>query len=200
MRIAVFGRSRRASSAARSPSSVKVGGSRTSTIAMSGSLELHRVHERVAVVDGRHDLEAVVAQQAHEPVPQEGEILGDHDAQGSTASTIVRPTGRALDAERPVERLDAAAQPAQARSVRIGAAAAVVEHGDDDRVAHADDPDVDARRAAVLGRVRERLGGDEVRRRLDRRGRPLGQLDVDVDRERAAARRGRRAPRRGRDR
>ena len=45
---------------------------------------------------------------------------------------------------------------------------------------------VDGRRAAVTHGVRQRLGDDEVRRRLHRRRRALVQLDVEPDRERRA--------------
>ena len=47
--------------------------------------------ERVGVVDRRDDLEAVRLEQAHHPVAQEREVLGDHDPHGSSTRTIVGP-------------------------------------------------------------------------------------------------------------
>src|SRR5579875_2481136 len=49
------------------------------------------IHERVSVADRRDDVEAVVAQQPRQAVAEQREVFGDHDAQGSTASTIVGP-------------------------------------------------------------------------------------------------------------
>ena len=63
--------------------------------------------ERLAVVDRGDDLEAAVAQQAVEPVAQQREVLGDHDAHGSSARTSVGPPGGLSIAQRAVERLDA---------------------------------------------------------------------------------------------
>src|SRR5262249_40090547 len=49
------------------------------------------VDERVAVCDCGGDVEAVVAEQACEPVAQQGKVLGDHDAHGSSALIVVGP-------------------------------------------------------------------------------------------------------------
>ena len=96
------------------------------------------MHERVAVADRGDDVEAVVAQQPRQAVAQEREIFGDHDPHGITARIVVGPPGRARDLERAVERLDAAAR-ARAGPLpdRIGAAAAVVDDLDDERLAAA---------------------------------------------------------------
>src|SRR5262249_19562145 len=47
--------------------------------------------EGVAVRDRCGDVEAVVVEQAREPVAEEGEVLGDHDAHGSSALIVVGP-------------------------------------------------------------------------------------------------------------
>ena len=62
-----------------------------STIARSGSLAQDRVDERVGVGDLGDDVEVVVAEQPGEPVAQEREVLGDHDAHGSSARIVVGP-------------------------------------------------------------------------------------------------------------
>ena len=56
----------------------------------------------------------------------------------------------------------------------------------------------DAGRAGVARRVRERLGDDVVDRHLDRRRRPLGEVDAERDWDRAAAGEGAQRGRRGR--
>ena len=139
-----------------------------------------------ASVDRRDDLEAVVAQQPGETVAEEREILGDHDAHGSSALTVVGPAGGALDRERPVERLDPPPQPGEPAPGRVGAARAVVGDRDLEPVVAPSDRDLDARGAGVLGGVRERLGGDEVRGRLDAPRAGVRKVDRDGRRQRAA--------------
>ena len=82
--------------------------------------------QRVAVVDGRHDLEAVVPEQAGETVAQEREILGDHDPHGSSTRTIVGPPSGLYDVQGPVERLGSLAEPGQAGPGPIRSALSVV--------------------------------------------------------------------------
>ena len=142
-----------------------------STIAMSGPLEQHGVHERVAVADRGDDVEAVVAQQAREPVAQEREILGDHDPHGITARTVVAAARRARDLERAVERLDAPREPDEPGSRRVGAPDAVVGDLHEHRGPAPADGDVDVLGVRVLAGVGERLGDDEVGRALDGRRR-----------------------------
>src|SRR5919109_886491 len=93
MRIGRPGMRRRASSAARTPSSL----------------------------DGGGDLEAHVAQEADEAVAQEREVLGDHDAHGSSALIVVgppaglwtvsEPSSASMRRLRPVSPLPAASAP-----------------------------------------------------------------------------------------
>ena len=106
-----------------------------STIATSGRSSSDRVHERVAVADRRDDVEAVVAQEPRQAVAQQREILGDHDPHGITALIVVGPPAGLDDVERAVERLDAAREAAEPAAGRIGAALAVVDDLDDERVA-----------------------------------------------------------------
>ena len=91
---------------------------------------LRRDHaeQRVAVLDRGDHVEAVVPQQPRQPVAQEREVLGDHDAHGSSARTVVGPPVGARDAERTVERLDAPPEARQALAGRVRTTAAVVAH------------------------------------------------------------------------
>ena len=91
------GTRRRASSAARRPSSRKLGGRRTSTTATSGRSPRDRVDEGVAVLDGGDHLHPAVAEQADDAVAQQREVLGDHDPHGSSAVRIVPPARGAVD-------------------------------------------------------------------------------------------------------
>ena len=158
--------------------------------------------ERVGVVDGRDDLEAVSREQAHHPVAQQREVLGDHDPHGSSARTTVGPPAGLVDGERPVERLDAAAQAGEARRRRGRRRRARRRRpATSSTSARRADVDRDAVARRVLGGVRERLGDDEVRGGLDRRRRAARRArPATVDRQRAAVgeRRERRARARGR--
>src|SRR5690606_22048525 len=80
------------------------------------------------------------------------------------------PPGRADDAQLSVERLDAAPQADEAAAVGVGAAAAVVGDLDDEPARVLGQPHEHLPGAAVLGRVGERLGDDEVGGALDRGG------------------------------
>ena len=90
------GTSRRAASAACRPSSVKVGGSRTSTTATSGRCSSRAGEQLRAVVDRRDDLEAVRLEQPDQAVPQEVEVLGEDNAHGTSMVTTVGPPGGLL--------------------------------------------------------------------------------------------------------
>ena len=80
--------------AARTPSSVWVGGMRTSTMARSGSCSSTAAMQRVGVADRGDDLVAGVGEQRREALAQQDEVLGDHDAHGSSARTrSARPPG-----------------------------------------------------------------------------------------------------------
>ena len=89
----------------------------------------------VAVLGLRDDVDVGVAQQRHDPLAQQREVLGDHDPHGSSARTVVpRPLGL-VTVSAAVERLDAMAQPGQPAAVRVGAAGAAVGDLDDEPVA-----------------------------------------------------------------
>ena len=66
----------------------------------------------------------------------------------------------------------------------VRAADAVVAHLDPQGAVGVLHADVDLARAGVPDRVGEDLGDREVAGRLDRRGQPAGQVDVDPDRQR----------------
>ena len=116
----------------------------------------------------------------------EGQSGSARRATGMLARSRVPPPRRAGDREPPVERLDAVLEALGARPARrVGAADAVVGDLDDDLVAVLRLEDLDARhgRVRVLRDVGERLGGDVVRRGLDRRRQPLvGNVDLDGER------------------
>ncbi len=84
---AVPGTRRRTSSAARRPSSRKSGRQADVDDGEVGLLRHDLADQRLAVGDGRHDLDPVVAQQTGEAVAQQREVLGDHYAHGSSAWT-----------------------------------------------------------------------------------------------------------------
>ena len=65
--------------AARSPSSVNVGGIRMSTTATSGRSRSIATAQRIGVGDGGGDLESAVEEQLDQPVAEDGRILGDGD-------------------------------------------------------------------------------------------------------------------------
>ena len=83
----------RISRAASRPSSVWVGGIRTSTIAMSGWCSSTRRMQLVAVVGLRHDLDAGAPQQRGDALADEQAVVGDHDPHGSSAVTTVPAPG-----------------------------------------------------------------------------------------------------------
>ena len=97
-----------------------------------GLLDHDRAEQVRAVVDGGHDLEAAVLEQADEPLAEQREVLGDHDAHGISARTIVGPPSGLVTTQRPVQRRDAVAEPGEpAAGADLGAAAAVVGDLDD---------------------------------------------------------------------
>ena len=170
---------------------------------------LDRRQQAPGVAERADDLVVVLGEDPGDALAQQHGVLGDHDAHGSSTTSIGRPAlgagdpQPALDGEHPV------AEPGEsaAGDAAIGAAAPVVAHLDDDRCSRlgrrrCSVTRTDARvRAAVLGDVGQRLGDDEVRGRLDRR-RGVGRRARPVDRRRApgCGRRARTARRRARGR
>ena len=140
-----------------------------------GTLAEHGVHERVAVPDRRDDLDLVVAQEAGQAVAQQREILGDHGAHGSTASiTVGPPSGLAIRSE-PSSASTRCRSPWRPAS-GLGQRRRVRRRARDTTIASSRScTSMSTRRAARAWRVRQALGGDEVRGRLDRGGRALGE-------------------------
>ncbi len=83
------------------------------------------------------------------------------------ARTIVPPFSPLLDAEVAVQRGHPVRQSPQARAVRVGATASVVEDLDGEQAVALGDADADALGLRVLGDVGERLGDEEVGGGLD---------------------------------
>ena len=105
------------------------------------------------------------------PVAQQREVLGDHDAHGSSARTVVGPPAGLSRRQRAVERLDALAQavePAAARRRRRRRRRRATSTARPAPSRRARSRTRRSRRG-VLGGVGERLGDDEVGGGLDRR-------------------------------
>ena len=118
---------RRASTAATIPSSVWVGGIRTSTIATSGRCSSTAARNVAGVAGGGHHVQRLGPQQQAQPFPQQRVVLGDHDPHGSSTSIVVGPPGGLVRVRLPVVRLDPAADAGEAGARRlVGAAVAVV--------------------------------------------------------------------------
>lgn len=65
-------------------------------------MEADRVEQARCVIGIRHDVVARVLEQAREPLPEEGGVLGDHEAHGNTASmTVPRPTPLSMNSRPP---------------------------------------------------------------------------------------------------
>ena len=137
-----------------------------------GPLALDGLEERVGVLDRGDDLAAVVLEQAREAVAQQREVLGDHDAHGSSARRIVGPpagldrnsvpSSASTRLRRPVSPLPsgfAPPRPSSRTSTSSRVAAPLDAHGR-------------GLRLGVLGDVRERLADDEVGGGLDGRRAP----------------------------
>ena len=164
------------------PSSVNVGGIRTSTIATSGAL----ARDRVARSSAASPTAATTscprsASRRTQPVAQQDGVFGDDDAHGSSATIRgPAPAGSRRRASRRGAATRAASPARPVPRVGVGAADAVVARprlaAAVPRRAHVDAPGV-AR--GVLGDVRQRLGDDEVGGRLDRRRRPRRHVDLD---------------------
>ena len=106
--------------AARRPSSVWVGGMRTSIDRDVGLVGADLAQQVLGVAGLAGDVEARVLEQAHEPLAQQDGVLGDDDFEWVSASygdlrseSSPRP-GRGVEFERPVERGDTVGEAAQA--------------------------------------------------------------------------------------
>ena len=122
----------RISSAARRPSSVWVGGIRMSTIATSGLCARTCAQQLVGVAGLSDDLEAGFPEQARDALAQQHAVVGDDDAHGISARTLVPPPGGLQTrAARRAPRPGRPARAARSRA-RVGATDAVVGDLDDD--------------------------------------------------------------------
>ena len=111
---------------------MKVGGSRTSTIARSG-LWPPTIRSSPAPSSACATTSTSCSRSsATMPFAQQRLILDDHDSHGSSARTRSLTRWR-WDVEPAVERLDAAAQPGQPAAGRIGAPRPVVGDLDDEQ-------------------------------------------------------------------
>ena len=124
----------RAAIAARSPSSVNVGGMPYVDDGDVGVGVAQRPVERRGVVDRRHDVEVVRLEQPDQAVPEEGVVFGEDNAHGTSSVTMVGPAAGLDTAHRAVKRRQPPHHPAHAGArVGVGAAGAVVT---DDRAQH----------------------------------------------------------------
>ena len=172
----VPGSTARSSTAARRPSSVNVGGMRTSTITRSGCVSRTVGQQAAGVAERGDHLGVVLGEQAGDPLAEQHRVLGDddpHDAHGSSTWTTVGPPFGLDRRERALDRGHPVTQAGQAAAGMLDRAATpVVAHVDQQRRAELLDAHAGLRRPAVLGQVGQRLGDDEVGARLDRRRRP----------------------------
>ena len=145
-----------------------VGGIRMSTIATSGRVERDPPQELVGRARLADDVEPGLHEQALEPLAQEGLVIGDHDAHGTSARNRIPPVP-AVDGQAAVERAEPVAQRDE---VGLGAVPGLDL---DDQ--HAFDP-VGPYRDSAPRRPRD-LGNDRVGRRLDRRREPAVREPAD---------------------
>ena len=103
---------------------------------------------------------------------------------GISATTRVPPLSGLSTSSRPSRAARRSDSPRRPEPLcRIGGADAVVGDLDHDAAVDGGDADVHRSRLRVLDDVRDRLGDDVVRGRLDRRGQPLrGQVELDRQR------------------
>ena len=101
-----------------------VGGIRTSTTATSGRRSCTR-EKGIGLTDPGDDFDAVLGEQAREPLADERRVVGDHYSHGNSARMVV--PWAAVDRERRVERLEAIVKARKAGACSDdGAAASVV--------------------------------------------------------------------------
>ncbi len=148
----------------------------------------------LAVAGLGDDVEAGVVEHAHRALAQQHRVVGDHDAHGISARSVV-PCRAGCGCRAAAERGDPVGEAAQAGPAGgVGAAAAVVAHLDDQRCRPGATPRPRLGRRRVAGHVGQGLGDGEVRGRLDRAGQALA--GNPLQRHRHAGARGQRAQRR----
>ena len=138
-----------------------------------GAVTLDGDEERIAVPDALDDLDLLVGEQPREALAQQHRVLCDHDAHGSSARTIVGPPAGLETVSVPSTVAARVVRPSSPPPGSIRAPPTPLSSTSTTIVSVlARDAHLEPRRRGVLGRVRQRLGDDEVRRRLDRDGRP----------------------------
>ena len=151
---------------------------------------------RLAAAD---HLQAVLGQQALQPLPQEDAVLGDHGTHGISARSRVPPPFGLHTCNRPLEGLDAVREPPQTRApFGVGAADSVVDDLDHDQAVDPEDVDGGRRRVRVLADVGETLGDQVEGGDLEALGKPALESDRQPNGERARGRRAARARSRAR--
>ena len=191
-RIAISGIERRSSSAARSPSSRKFGGSRMSTIAMSGRSRRAAWTSASPSATASTTSNPLSREQARQPVAQQGEILGDQDAHGSSARTVVGPPGGLVTVSRPSSastrrRRPARPEPAGSAPPRPSSTTSSTSESPTARDA--------SRRSATHRRAWRRWSGSRRRRSTPRSRRAPPDAPGCRRRRRPGSRCGARAPR-----
>jgi hypothetical protein len=96
------------------------GGRRTSTTHTSGRCSSTAARKASPSADRRHDLEAVLVEQPADALAQEREVLGDHDAHGTSAVQDGGAADGRRDGQRAVERGQALVQAVE--PVAVGSA------------------------------------------------------------------------------
>ena len=116
-------------------------------IARSGCAVVDGGLERVGVAGLGHDLVPGVDEQAGEPLAEQRRVLADHDAHGTTASTIVPRPSSLLQRERAADRVHPVGEPGEpGPGGQRGAAPAVVGDAHLQVAVAASDAHVDPRR------------------------------------------------------
>ena len=179
--------------AARSPSSVCVGGMRMSTIATSGRCASTSASSSSPSAARPDDVEARLGEQPREPLAQEHRVVGEDHSHGISACTTVPRPGGLSTSSRPPSASTRSASPRspvpRAPSAPPTPSSATSTTA---RPSVRADADAHGRRLGVLGDVGQRLRDDVVGGGLDAVREALGQARR---RGRAAAARRRRAPR-----
>ena len=148
--IAMSGCSARIRAAARSPSSVWVGGIRMSVTTRSGLVPRDEGEQRLGVVDRGDHLVPGPLEDPDQPLAQQRGVLGEHDPQaGHSILTSVGPPGGLVTRSVATERVEPDRQPGQpgAGTARGGAADPVVLHRQHERRRRAASACTPARRA-----------------------------------------------------
>ena len=149
-----------------------------------GPQRVDRLGQGDRIAHLRHDLVAVLGEDARDPLAEQHRVVRDHDAHGISPTTRVPPPAALATVSRPPCASSRSASP---RRPEPPASAPPRPSSTTSTTSlpscpHGADPD--SRRVGVLDGVRERLAGEEVSGGLDLRRQPLleGPLDPHVER------------------